>query len=792
MQTRKKVVSLLVIAGAIGLALSTAGAAETKVALIPAQGQYAPAKELVDFVEVALSGQEGIALIERAQIKKVLAEQELNASGLVDPANAVKVGKLLGADILLFIESRAPVDEKGKPDQKQEARICRVRAVEARTGIILCSALEQQQDLLRDAGKVAEVAALAAAKSQVPMKERRHVALLDFRSEELSHQLDGLALALGVFLVNDLAASPSVVVLERESLERLRDEEALAGLELDLATSSVLLRGTVKRVGDAHEELYVRVDFNPKARGKQEQVEVTGPADDVPALRKRIVEAIVRQLRVRPPAAAKADPAKEAQAFLRRGRAEFWFGVEGVAGLLEAAIALDPKKSVKRDAANVYKRMAWQYDSMLDDDCPHSKRAGYAVAGVTAALRQAELSYDLSHADLLQRRANKGFADLGWAVWAINEKSGLDGREFMKQQKKLPEVRQILAERGKVCLRQYREALAFAEEAWRDGRNAGAWWRVLGDGLRNFHLWTPDAREWSALVKEAILLAERPELKELAGYKTDKNLFALDGVRDFLPPTFVAPILFGDTPGYKAVIRETVDWTAQRKDPFIRVMACAGACTAAHGWGTDELARLGLDTISDELSPTRGDRKDTAGLGPLVDDLFYVLYDEPAERDEYAEKILRPMLEPGQLEVLLEWRSSMEDWIRWLGASDRMIEDDPLTEKYDKWMSVADRLEKAYAIAEQYDKALAAPTDDKKLAARAADHKRMFRAKWAALAQKLNRPLPLSGRVDGWSFERIIQSSYCPDDPFSLNEMSIHDDRLFILWHRRCRGQRRC
>ena len=40
-------------------------------------------------------------LVERADLKKILDEQELNVSGLVDPATATKVGQLTGAKILV-------------------------------------------------------------------------------------------------------------------------------------------------------------------------------------------------------------------------------------------------------------------------------------------------------------------------------------------------------------------------------------------------------------------------------------------------------------------------------------------------------------------------------------------------------------------------------------------------------------------------------------------------------------------------------------------------------------------
>jgi curli biogenesis system outer membrane secretion channel CsgG len=41
------------------------------------------------------------SVIERRQIETILAEQNMGASGLVDPATAARVGKLLGAPAVI-------------------------------------------------------------------------------------------------------------------------------------------------------------------------------------------------------------------------------------------------------------------------------------------------------------------------------------------------------------------------------------------------------------------------------------------------------------------------------------------------------------------------------------------------------------------------------------------------------------------------------------------------------------------------------------------------------------------
>ncbi len=77
---------------------------EVAVAIVPAEGKRAPSEAVVARLEVMLSNELGIGLVERALVRKVLAEQELTASGLTDPATAVRIGRLVAADLFLFVE----------------------------------------------------------------------------------------------------------------------------------------------------------------------------------------------------------------------------------------------------------------------------------------------------------------------------------------------------------------------------------------------------------------------------------------------------------------------------------------------------------------------------------------------------------------------------------------------------------------------------------------------------------------------------------------------------------------
>jgi len=58
--------------------------------------------QMADILTARLSAVDAIDLVERAKLEKVLAEQKLKLVGLVDPDRAAKVGKLIGAKLLVM------------------------------------------------------------------------------------------------------------------------------------------------------------------------------------------------------------------------------------------------------------------------------------------------------------------------------------------------------------------------------------------------------------------------------------------------------------------------------------------------------------------------------------------------------------------------------------------------------------------------------------------------------------------------------------------------------------------
>ncbi len=58
-------------------------------------------EKVADLLTVFLSMEEDLQLVERAEIKRILEEMELGASGIVDPGKAARIGGMLGAQVLI-------------------------------------------------------------------------------------------------------------------------------------------------------------------------------------------------------------------------------------------------------------------------------------------------------------------------------------------------------------------------------------------------------------------------------------------------------------------------------------------------------------------------------------------------------------------------------------------------------------------------------------------------------------------------------------------------------------------
>ncbi|MFH0801549.1 MAG: CsgG/HfaB family protein [bacterium] len=93
------------------ISFSGAQAAKMKIAVLPFEdgslkhwwsGDFRPGEGIADSMVTALVNSKAFVVVERSELKKVLEEQGLGGTGIVDPATAAKVGKVLGVRYLVM------------------------------------------------------------------------------------------------------------------------------------------------------------------------------------------------------------------------------------------------------------------------------------------------------------------------------------------------------------------------------------------------------------------------------------------------------------------------------------------------------------------------------------------------------------------------------------------------------------------------------------------------------------------------------------------------------------------
>ena len=134
---------LAVALAAVALPARAAAAAATTIAVAPFASSYYPDYSIpvmVSAITDALVSSGKFNVVARAQLDKVLAEQKLNNSDLVDPKAAQKVGRLVGARYVVLGSLISVNFQSGYPTSKDtyETKV-QIQLVETETGSIKVS-----------------------------------------------------------------------------------------------------------------------------------------------------------------------------------------------------------------------------------------------------------------------------------------------------------------------------------------------------------------------------------------------------------------------------------------------------------------------------------------------------------------------------------------------------------------------------------------------------------------------------------------------------------------------------
>jgi len=288
---------------------------KVKVALIADKAFDLDKSPLISLLEVKLSQKQGIELLERAEIDKILQEQQLSVAGLLQRHSAVKVGRLLRVDafVLLSIED--------SPHEKQyQKRLLRVRVTETAHGLRLLDTFEELDiaKLKEIVERITNKVTAIVPKIMLPPGEAIPVGIVDIHRVQLGERYQWLARALPAILSVRLSKELRIIMLEREDLKILHDEKLLtAGEDTEFWSSGVLIEGYLRpsRAKDIEMQLSLRQASGKEIAGFTVLVEPNEPLEAV----EKAATDIIEQLLDAPPSVS-WQPEQEAAEFFRQGQ----------------------------------------------------------------------------------------------------------------------------------------------------------------------------------------------------------------------------------------------------------------------------------------------------------------------------------------------------------------------------------------------------------------------------------------------------------------------------------------
>lgn len=308
-------------------AAGPAWAATARVALVRSNDD-ARVGQIAALAEAEIAQRGDVQLLERQQIDRILREQQLSLSGLMDADHAIKAGRVLSADVIASLEG-------GKGSSALGLVI-----FDASAGVRL-------SDETVAASEDAACAEAIARGVGAALEKRRHVdtirtvCLLAVRNADLPRGMDGFCDAVGRLLERNLVRSEGVALLERSRLEQVTRERALSddARNRQLIASLIVINLDVARHDDGLAATALLSDASGKSIGK---VTAAASSADAPMLAASLAASLARDANL-PRTADRLDPAAEAARFgaeaaFRIERADFLRAIPPV----EAAHALDP------------------------------------------------------------------------------------------------------------------------------------------------------------------------------------------------------------------------------------------------------------------------------------------------------------------------------------------------------------------------------------------------------------------------------------------------------------------
>jgi hypothetical protein len=308
-----------------------------KVALVCSQ-ELEAARNVRDLALAKLGADANIALLDRATIERLLGEQKLSLSGLVDAATAVRAGRILAVDLFAMVEYSL--------EAKQNAGIV---VFDAATGVKLADSGFRDAALEPQAMHVVDTVRAAASKWRAGTKNLKTLCFLPVRNADLPRGMDRYCETLSAMLERDVLGFDSTALLERKRLDLVNKEKTLAqeAATRELLASLIVLEMEVSRGKDGKG---IRAAVILRDNAGKELRRIIHEVDDPngTGLLAPLSEKIRQGLQIAA-ASAPTNRSRESQRFLREARL-LWTHKHYAQGLqaAEAAYALDPSGDARK------------------------------------------------------------------------------------------------------------------------------------------------------------------------------------------------------------------------------------------------------------------------------------------------------------------------------------------------------------------------------------------------------------------------------------------------------------
>ncbi len=630
-------------------------AAPVRLAILTGDGDRAVADATLAQLEVALTENKEVTLLERAQIRKILAEQKLSAAGLSDPATAVKLGRLLSVEMFLFLD-RVP---------NSNPPASRLQIVESRTGFSLVAGVIEEKATGADVGTVNSLLRLAVIKRNVPLEDRHAVSVLGVRNEEPGHALDPLAQAVEMLLAADLNEVPGLILLDRDHLDRLRKEETLTGLSAELLRSATLLEVGVHRATEKG-QLEATIRLLPMAGGEPRRYSRALPLGDLAAIRSGILSIVLSALNAKERPFQAEDPLREAAAFNRECRTRVCAGdFDGAVRAGEASFALDPNDINRVQLAtacafaaqSVWGYRMGGYERLADSG---KRRA------LLAAIRQKSLVRDQYKLNLTEGKGCPSSGDGWYGVPGMCFRSA--GGDIGELQRELQGIEEEIYQMRRAQCAQRVEQTGEFWQWYRFWGEMNGWLRLGQPGLSS------DQIRWLRRAFESIA---QPVYSTQSAIE-DKLIWPWDLAQGLLKYADDAS-LKEDRAAFVRFFREFCD----HPDPKLRMAAYAslfalGEDRQASG---NALVETFLTHFPDN-HPARSACADQMFFCQLIRPAITLGYKDDAKgMSACCMKIVGPYLDRASVPYVLAWQSLIEEWLNVLGVQKKEAEERALAER---------------------------------------------------------------------------------------------------------------